>query len=37
VDALSALYLKKVISEQEYESTLIEQKEQWAFVPQEVK
>jgi hypothetical protein len=37
VDALSALYLKKVVSEAEYESTLIDQKEQWAFVPQEIK
>ena len=37
VDAVSALYLKKVITEAEYESTLVEQKEQWAFVPQEEK
>jgi hypothetical protein len=37
VDALSALYLKKIISESEYESTLFEQREEWAFVPQEVK
>ena len=37
VDAVSALYLKKVITEKEYESTLVEQKEQWAFVPQEEK
>ena len=36
-DAFSALYLKKVITEKEYESTLVEQKEQWAFVPQEIK
>lgn len=36
-DAFSALYLKKVITEKEYESTLVEQREQWAFVPQEIK
>jgi hypothetical protein len=36
-DAVSALYLKKVISEKEYENTLIDQTESWAFVPQELK
>lgn len=37
IDAVSALYLKKKITEKEYEATLIEQKEEWAFLPQEVK
>ena len=37
VDAVSALYLKKTISEEEYEATLVDQQEQWAFVPQEEK
>lgn len=37
IDAVSVLYLKKAISEKEYESVLVEQKEQWAFVPQEAK
>lgn len=37
IDAVSALYIKKVLTEKEYQATLPEQVVQWAFVPQEVK
>ena len=37
IDAVSVLYLKGIISEHDYETILVEQKEQWAFVPQEEK
>lgn len=37
IDAVSALYIKKTLTEKEYQATLPEQSVQWAFVPQEVK
>ena len=37
IDAVTVLYLKKKITEKEYQSILVEQKVQWAFVPQEAK
>ena len=37
VDAVTILYIQKKVTEKEYQSILVEQKVQWALVPQEDK